>query len=268
MAIRTSLVILSIIQVYSWDYFQGGKDWTGKCATGKNQSPINLKNEILTYIDKTSDIASIEFDLEGTFTSSFTLSEEGNFVITKKISEIIFNSAKVSVKNIHYHSPSEHSIEGDLQDLELHFFSADTSGQGYGFAVFFNVGENENKFVQASIDSYVKETDQYFDTTWLVENGKLDNFYLYDGSITNPHSGDCSEIIIWTVISEPLEISQDQLDFFDDLWKNNDTFAGGRGSNRVIQKLNGRTVYYYSDSDSESSAGYLAIGLVGLFIIN
>ena len=268
MAHRVAFLMLSVLQVHSWDYFEGGKDWTGVCETGKNQSPIDLSDKVLTHVDETNDIPSIHFDLDGTFETTFEHTGTGAFVNYKKFGLIKFDSKKIYVKNIHYHAPSEHSINGKLLDLELHFFSADSSGQGYGFAVLFEVGNKENKFVEASIQSYKEGKDQYFDTTWLVENEKLNNFYHYDGSITDPSTGDCSEIIIWTIISEPVEISQEQLDFFDDKWKNNKTFAGGNGRNRVIQDLNDRKVYFYSESDSESSAGYLAISLLGLLLTN
>lgn len=33
---------------YDWGYKTNGADWTGQCATGVNQSPINLKTGTLT----------------------------------------------------------------------------------------------------------------------------------------------------------------------------------------------------------------------------
>lgn len=248
-------ILLSSLKVHSWDYFKGGDDWTGLCSTGKNQSPIDLKDEDLVEINKENKLVSITFDID-TFKDTYEHSTSGGFVGHHKFGGIKYNSKALTVQNVHYHAPSEHSINGDLLDLEIHFFTADDSEQGYGFGVLFEVGEKENEFVKASIDSFKSNSDKTFDTTWLIPNGLADNFYYYNGSITNPSYGDCSEIIIWTVFSSVVEISQEQLDFFNDMWKNNDTFAGGLGSNRVVQDLNGRTVYYYDDKDTESF-GYI-----------
>lgn len=245
------LLMLSSFSVYSWNYVNGGEDWTGLCASGNNQSPIDLQDNILTHIDSSHEIVSIKFALNGAFATTFIHSKVGSFINFSVFGTIQVNSAKITIRNMHYHAPAEHPINGHHHDLEFHFFGSDEQNNNFGFGVFLEVGKKPNKFVQASIDSYVGGFDQYIDTNWLVENGKLDNFYFYNGSVTNPAYGDCSEIVTWTVIKEPLDISQEQLDFFNNLWEHNKTFAGGHGSNRKVRPLNGRTVYFYSDSNKK-----------------
>lgn len=70
---------------------------------------------------------------------------------------------------------------------------------------------------------------------------------MYNGSISAPFP-DCYEGTGWLLLADPVEISESQLDYFNNKWKNNDTFAGGRGNNRKVQAANGRTVYYHSNS--------------------
>ena len=254
-------ILLAASEAHSWDYFKGGDDWIGLCASGRSQSPIDLKDDEVEEISRENNMVSITFNIEP-YMDMYEHSSFGGFIAYHNFGGIKYNSKELTVKNVHYHAPSEHTINGDLLDLEVHFFTADDSGQGYGFGVLFKVGDNENEFVQASIDSFKYQEDETFNTTWVIPNGLADNFYYYNGSITNPSNGDCSEIIVWTVFSDIFEISQEQLDFFNVMWKNNDTFAGGNGSNRNVQDLNGRTVYYYDDKDTESFGYRMALGFI------
>lgn len=45
-------------------------------------------------------------------------------------------------------------------------------------------------------------------STLLPHAGRLAGYYRYQGSLTTP---DCSEVVVWTVFEEPVEIGQEQV---------------------------------------------------------
>lgn len=66
------------------------------------------------------------------------------------------------------------------------------------------------------------------------------DFYHYSGGLTTPT---CDEIVTWMVMKERYKINATQLAYMTSLWAGNAGFAGGAGTNRAVQALNGRTVY-------------------------
>ena len=71
-------------------------------------------------------------------------------------------------------------------------------------------------------------------SAFLPPEGKR-SYYRYNGSLTTPP---CSENVLWTVMSEPIEFSKEQIETFTNLYRNN---------NRPIQKLHRRFVLHYWD---------------------
>jgi carbonic anhydrase len=272
------LGILALVSIYiqqissqtsEWDYFEGGDDWTGICASGSSQSPIDLKDSIVTKITSEDDKYSVTLNLVGDFTAEWAQGDTGSLGISGSFGSVKINDKTISVTNFHFHSPSEHTINGDYLDIELHFIGADEDQKFYEMAFLFKADEDENKFIENAISSFSEGKSKSFDTAWLMENGVVDSFYYYEGSISAPFP-DCYENTGWMLIADILEMSQEQLDFFSDMYKNNKTFAGGRGNNRKIQKLNDRKVYLHIDESESSSFGIVlassVISVAGLFL--
>ncbi len=141
--------------------------------------------------------------------------------------------------NMHFHSPSEHKIEGATFDAELHIMHSMRSefnkGQGRTtavVAVLFKVNDNErpNEFLDSlSLGSPGPAT---VDMTLLRKALPADIVYFsYQGSRTSPP---CDEVVNWYVVESPVTITSAQLAVFNRLWKNNQDFAKGNGNNRLI----------------------------------
>ena len=62
------------------------------------------------------------------------------------------------------------------------------------------------------------------------EDNYPDKIYHYFGSLTIPP---CTENLRWVVLNHPLSISPTQVAAFNNKWKNNGNFAGGKGNNRA-----------------------------------
>ena len=65
----------------------------------------------------------------------------------------------------------------------------------------------------------------------------MTEYWSYDGSLTTPP---CSEGLKWTVVKQIQPISKEQLKRFTARLADDPSFAGGRGSNRVVQPLHER----------------------------
>ena len=123
-----------------------------------------------------------------------------------------------------------------------------------------------NEFVEETINKLDSREKTIFLSTWLLIDGSQDEYYFYNGSLTAPiMNNDCIEGVRWTVLKEPLSITEKQLEFFNDRWAGNETFAGGYGNARKVQKLNNRKVYLHSAIESWSS--WLVAALSMSFII-
>jgi hypothetical protein len=160
--------------------------------------------------------------------------------------KVEINSKPYRMLGIHYHSPSEHFIDGEQFDLEMHFVGQSNSGSYQVVALMFSKGKESNPFIQATIDKFESVSNTTFDSSFLICNGLLDDYFHYLGSLTAPIGNhDCLEDVKWTIIRKPLEISESQLNFFTSRWQGNQSFAGGRGNNRKLQNLNNRTVWFH-----------------------
>ena len=64
-------------------------------------------------------------------------------------------------------------------------------------------------------------------------------YFSLNGSLTTPP---CSEGVRWTVVKEPVPMSKAQKEAMDAMWKSDNSFAEGKGNNRVVQPLNDRVL--------------------------
>ena len=164
---------------------------------------------------------------------------------------------------VHLHSPSEHTIDGEHYDVELHFVNAYMDKDGdTKYAVLtqmFDVeegGDEENDIIQAALDLFDAgdaNTDVTIDfSSWKPD---LNNFWHYEGSFTTPP---CTEAVSFYILKGVASISQEQLDAVKEYTNsyqlapsadagsapvnsaNTDDMAG---NNRRTQPLNTRVVY-------------------------
>ena len=124
--------------------------------------------------------------------------------------------------------------------------STDGSDGGRNWAVlaiFFDTSVSGDTSFIGSLDvAKATETGNTVDEVDLkkfLDGLDLSKFYSYDGSIPVPP---CLEIVNWTVLGTPQPITTEQLKAFTTRWAGNASFAGGKGNNRDVQLINGRTV--------------------------
>ena len=131
---------------------------------------------------------------------------------------------------MHFHAPSEHTIDGEYFDAELHFVHNRSATEFIVIGVLFDVTGKDTKegmiIEELNLEDLEHDTDKYFVEQINLEKFfshiKNKQFFHYPGSLTTPG---CAEIVEWLLIKQPLQISPKDFDY---LW----THIGS--SNRVI----------------------------------
>ena len=169
----------------------------------------------------------------------------------------------------HWHSPSEHSIDGVIYPLEVHLVTmTNVTGDLAVIGMMYKYGEeNEllNKLWPGEADDFafrikgeeIPEGEEYLHDkgaeTSLGGESTIDvmkdllpenkSYYAYKGSLTTPP---CSEGVYWHVLKEPLEVTVDQVLNFQNVLA--ETSEGIRTNNRSPMPLNGREVVVFEDA--------------------
>lgn len=138
------------------------------------------------------------------------------------------------LKQFHFHTPSEHTVEGKSFPMEVHFVhqSADGNFAVVG-ALFAEGAANENlanlilNFPKAKGDT-VRLPETKLDLRLQLPTDTA--AYTYMGSFTTPP---CTENVEWLVFRDPVLASREQLNAFA---------ARLSPNNRPIQTLKGRSI--------------------------
>lgn len=197
------------------------------CASGKNQSPIDLKAFIeadlkplkLDYKAASADIINNGHTVQINYAPGSTLSVDG----------ITFE-----LKQFHFHSPSENKVNGKQFPLEGHLVHADKDGNLAVVAVMFQEGGANALLAKLWEKMPNKAGEKSALPTGLGVSQLLPkggDYYRFNGSLTTPP---CSEGVRWFVMKKPATVSTAQIQQFSK--------TVGFANNRPIQATNARTV--------------------------
>lgn len=252
-----------------YDYRRGGRDWNlipaselkgaeNQCEQTmfRVQSPINLftkdpagkgepktlfKDQDMSLIIPKMGVDKLEkIDLDA---ANFPVNlgyEFGTWVdpaLPFKRTDATNETRYFTPLQIHWHAPSEHTVDGKYYDAEAHIVHSKEDGSLAVLGIFFEVPafsldkdltENESAGENAFVKNYLSAHDKRnedeakkgsIDMSQLVSELKanVDNatkdedksFFMYEGSLTTPP---CSQGVAWTVMKSPLSISYEQLE--------------------------------------------------------
>jgi carbonic anhydrase len=183
------------------------------CKTGTKQSPIDITSEDLKTLaeppsPKFEDACDVESIHNGNTVEIFSGNEE-----TPLPAEITVDGEKYELLQFHFHTPSEHRINGRHTDIEQHLVFKSASEKLSVVAVLYNVGEKKSAFMAPIIDNLPKEggnstkIDKIGLSGLLNDIEKITKAYTYSGSLTTPP---CTEGVTWYVNKNPQEVSAQQ----------------------------------------------------------
>ncbi|MGE7931388.1 carbonic anhydrase [Viridibacillus arvi] len=201
------------------------------CGNGKEQSPINIDLEDVV-LDKS--FGDIKINYQPTL---FKLRNDGHNIQATDDSgknSIVIDGEKYTFLRIHFHTPSEHQINGQHFAMEAHLVHENSKGEKAVLGLLINAGK-ENKLltdIWSKLPSNITEADIPLSNT--INLAKLlptdKKVYQYNGSLTTPP---CSEGVKWSIMQQPIEMSKEQIDAFKAIIPNN---------SRPVQSLNNRKV--------------------------
>jgi len=197
------------------------------CEFGRDQSPININ-----VVEKSEQSSEINFNYQEStgevVNNGHTIQvdfEPGN---TVDIDGEVYQLAQ-----FHFHTPSEHTIENKSSAMELHLVHQNEAGQLAVVGVMMDSG-SENETIASVWDAIptgdlsAQGSAINIDPAELLPGDKT--FLSYSGSLTTPP---CSEQVKWNLMSEPIELSAEQIKTFESLYSYNA---------RPVQPLNGRLI--------------------------
>lgn len=207
------------------------------CGEGKGQSPINIvktdakggANWKLNYKTTSLKIAHNEHMddiIDNGHTIQVTVDEGSTFS---------FGDKTYNLKQFHFHTPSEHTVDGKNMPMEMHLVHQSDDGSLAVVSVMFKEGktvnENFSKII-ANLPNAKGESKHIADANLeLKVHLPKDNYaYHYTGSLTTPP---CSENVQWLVLRDMVSLTADQITAFSSRIGPN---------NRPTQPLNDRTV--------------------------
>lgn len=220
-----------------WDYAETGAEGPGNwgtldptfsmCSDGRNQSPVDLSGMV------ESDLPFIRFNY--TKGGSEVLNNGHTIQVNYQPgSTITVAGATFELKQFHFHSPSENTIQGQAYPLEAHFVHADGDGNLAVVAVMYRTGELNDELEKAW--SMMPEAAGEKKALSAMVSGmallpKDKDYYRFSGSLTTPP---CSEGVVWLVMKDPIVASVEQIKKF--------TTTMHHPNNRPIQPKNARLI--------------------------
>lgn len=201
------------------------------CGSGQSQSPIDLTNPTMT------DLQNIVFAYGDTavniLNNGHTIQVNDN-----SDSQIIIGETAYKLLQFHFHSPSEHAVNGEQFPIEMHLVHQSVelvNGKRQLAVVGVLITEGAENSAFAPVWSNLPaEENGTIATGATVQVASLlpadPTIFRYSGSLTTPP---CSEDVIWSVMQTPVEMSAEQIAAFTAIIE---------GNNRPLQPLNDRTL--------------------------
>jgi len=205
-------------------------------CSGQRQSPVNII-DILTVEDQKKESTINLFYSPKTILNTVRNNGHSIQFDFDKGDSIAYNKINFNLVQIHFHEPSEHTINGIRYPIEIHLVHQ-SKEKYYTVLSVFGV-EGEKSQTMEEMGSFLplqkgeeKEIEKAFDLRRIFPENKT--YYSYGGSLTTPP---CTETVQWVIFKEPIVVSLENVQKL----KDNMPLENYRDE----QPLNDRVVYLH-----------------------
>lgn len=182
-----------------------------QCELGQDQSPINIQDAMAgTPAAITFNYAPVPLMITNNGHTIQVNYAEG--------STVTIDGEVYTLAQFHFHTPSEHQINGKAAAMELHLVHRNAEGKLAVVGVMIEAGTTN-----PSLDKIwqhiptVGTSEEVKGLTINAADFLPDDisYYSYSGSLTTPP---CSEGVSWTVLTTPIQFSEQQIEAFETLY--------------------------------------------------
>ena len=219
-------------EAHSWAYSgtTGPDHWSevsAVCGFGRVQSPIDIAKP------RHSKLGAIHFSYRA---SPLVVIDNGHTIQVNYVqgSYLMWEGRTFELKQFHFHHQSETTINGEHAPMELHLVHQDNKGNLLVLAVMLREGDANSTIGRVWNNIGAKQGEANAPSGASIDATQLlpgeHNYYTFPGSLTTPP---CTENVTWVVLTEPVTVSEEQVEVFAKLYP---------GNARPVQPLNGRKV--------------------------
>lgn len=217
---------------FHYEGLRGPDHWSELCLQsecgGAQQSPINLAG---ATVDAALTALALDYKPSAVHIKHNGHTEQFAYDAG---SSITLGGETYKLLQYHFHTHSEHAIDGHSYPMEVHLVHKnEATGKLAVIGIMFEEGA-ENAFLAQFMPHLPAHADETYNdpATYTIADvlPAAAGYYTYAGSLTTPP---CSEIVTWIVMKTPVEASAAQLQQFETLMHENA---------RPLLPVNGRTV--------------------------
>ncbi|EKX32759.1 hypothetical protein GUITHDRAFT_148394 [Guillardia theta CCMP2712] len=257
-ALNVTTPVTQTAHAIHWDYSpeHGPEHWASltpdyaTCGSGKLQSPINLRTSVGPKYELGRTLKNISMNnfqdvstlVKNSFSNLVTVVHNGHTVQTSGVKGYFqYDSTWFELLQFHFHTPSEHQLDDNLQQAEIHFVHKSQSNNYLVIGVFVETADENPEYFKELLADFPKSEEEaaaivHFNYTQLLQDvvGDNANYWMYSGSFTTPN---CQEGVTWIVMNKKVKMTAKDIGALRNAMGKN---------NRPIQPLNERTVHMKS----------------------
>lgn len=179
------------------------------CANGRLQSPIDLSDDRVEIMPKLGNLkraykpAPAMIKNRGHDIEVVWQGDAGNAML---------NGTEYKLLQCHWHTPSEHTFNGERYELEIHMVHNNSLGHLAVVGVLYKLGRPD-PFLAKLLET-IKMTTPNHEGNYLGDVNPWDikfgsrKYYRYLGSLTVPP---CTEGVLWTIVKKVRTVSREQV---------------------------------------------------------
>ncbi|KAG6526010.1 alpha carbonic anhydrase 7-like [Zingiber officinale] len=219
------------------------KEWAA-CGQGRMQSPVDLSDDRVEVLP-----------LLGFLRSSYrpvttVLKNRGHDIMLRfegNVGGVQIDGIDYALKQLHWHLPTEHTINGRRFDMELHMVHQSADNRNAVVGILYTLGPSE-PFL-AKMEKYidmVKDRYEVEEAVGMVDPSEIEigsnQYYRYTGSLTTPP---CTEGVVWTIINEVRTVSSEQLRLLSEAVRDDASMNA-----RPVQEINDRRIGLFRPAET------------------
>ncbi|KAH7542657.1 alpha carbonic anhydrase 7 [Ziziphus jujuba] len=209
------------------------------CSNGSMQSPIDLLSE---RVEVVSHLGRLKMNYKA---SNATLKNRGHDMMLKwegDAGNLEINGTEYALRQCHWHTPSEHTVNGKKYDVEVHLVHESPQGNITVIGILYKIGRPDSFL--SSMEDILEEISGSEEGERVVgivnpKNIKIGSrkYYRYIGSLTTPP---CTQNVVWTIVKKVRTVTRKQMRLLR-VAVHDDSHTNAR----PLQAINKRSVLMY-----------------------